>query len=159
MPGPQRYRKGASATAQAAKEIARSQYIHRAYEGGEHFGKVKPRRPLRDSIDASRGRREARISAKGLRTIAFGYNTIDLSFVEQIADISQTRAIGDIIYYARRKYMDGRMTIREILDAVEREIEEKGLDVLSPYLRGDYAMPRMLEVAAALNRLRSLRCR
>lgn len=142
-----------------AREIARSQYIHRSYEGGERFGSVKPRRPQAGSIDASRGRKDVKISAKGLHTIMFGYNTIDLSFVEQLADISQTRAIGDIIYYARRNYMDGRRSLAEVLSLVDRDIREKGLDILSSYLRGDYAMPRMLEVAAALNRLRTLKCK
>jgi len=45
-----------------------------------------------------------------------------------------------------------------VLALVERDLAAKGLDVISPYRRGDYAMPRMLEVAAALNRLRTLRC-
>ncbi|MCX6354678.1 MAG: ABC-ATPase domain-containing protein [Candidatus Aureabacteria bacterium] len=141
-----------------AKEIAKGRYSERSFEGGERFGAVKQRRPLAQSLDASRGRREARIAAKGLHTIAFGYQTIDLSHIEQIADISQTRAIGDILYYAREKYMDGKRTLAEILSLVEKDLEEKGMDILSPYLRGDYAMPRMLEVAAALNRLRTLQC-
>ena len=141
-----------------AKEIAKGKYSERSFEGGERFGEVKQRRPLAQSLDASRGRREVRIAAKGLHTIAFGYETIDLSHIEQIADISQTRAIGDILYYASEKYMDGKRTLREMLSLVQSDLEEKGMDILSPYLRGDYAMPRMLEVAAALNRLRTLQC-
>ncbi|RKY66280.1 MAG: ATPase, partial [Candidatus Latescibacterota bacterium] len=75
--------------------------------------------------------------------------------VEQLVDISQTRAIGDAIYYATR-YMDGRRTLREIVEAVLRDIEKKGLDVLSPRPVGDYAAFRGLELAAAINRLRTL---
>jgi predicted ABC-class ATPase len=142
-----------------AKEIAKSQYIHRAYEGGDEFGAIKPRHPLPGSLDASRGRKEVKISAKGLHSIMFGYQHIDLSFIEQLADISQTRAIGDIIHYARENYMDGKKSINEILSLLEKDLTDRGLDILSPYLRGDYALPRMLEVAAALNRLRTLRCK
>ncbi len=37
------------------------------------------------------------------------------------------------------------------------EVEEKGWDILSPFKRGDYARPRPFEVAAAVNRMRTLR--
>ncbi|MDP8246547.1 MAG: ABC-ATPase domain-containing protein [Candidatus Tritonobacter lacicola] len=144
-------------TAQA-KEIAESQYIHRTYEGGESFGRVTPRRPSPGSIDPSKGKKEARISAKGLHTIAFGHSFIYLQQVEQIVDISQTKAIGDAIYYCKRKYIDGKRTMSEIAEAVEKDFNEKGLDILSPHVRGDYAMPRRFEIAAALNRLRTLKC-
>jgi hypothetical protein len=38
-----------------------------------------------------------------------------------------------------------------------REIEEKGLDILLPYKVGNLALPRLYEVAAVINRMRSLR--
>lgn len=100
----------------------------------------------------------ANVSAKGRSTILFGAHAIDLSHVEGIADISQTRAIGAAILYLREKYLDGKKTLAEALALVERDLDEEGLDIRSPSRRGDYAMPRVLEVAAALNRLRTLRC-
>ena len=106
----------------------------------------------------SRGGRGPRIAARGLSAILFGEHAIDLSRVEQIVDAAQARAIGDAILYARERYLDGRATLAEALARVERDLAEKGMDVLSPHRRGDYAMPRMLEVAAALNRLRTLEC-
>ena len=83
---------------------------------------------------------------------------IDLSCVGGIADISQTRAIGDALVYLRERYLDGKRTLAEALALLKRDLDEKGMDILSPYRRGDYALPRMFEVAAALNRLRTLRC-
>jgi len=68
-------------------------------------------------------------------------------------------AIGQALYYAREKYMDGRRSVREILDAVERDIAEKGLEVIDVRPMGDYAYFRRFELAAALNRLRTLRVR
>lgn len=141
-----------------AREIARAHGIGRAREGGERFGEVRARRPLPASIDPSRGGRGPRIAARGLSAILFGEHAIDLSRVEQIVDAAQARAIGDAILYARERYLDGRATLAEALARVERDLAEKGMDVLSPHRRGDYAMPRMLEVAAALNRLRTLEC-
>ncbi len=44
-----------------------------------------------------------------------------------------------------------------LLDALDRELDEEGLDALTPYPVGHLARPRRLEVAAALNRLRGVR--
>ncbi len=52
--------------------------------------------------------------------------------------------------------MDGNRTLRQVLDAVMHDLEEKGLDILHPGLQGDYAMFRKLELAAAVNRMRTL---
>jgi hypothetical protein len=110
---------------------------------------------LARSFDPSKGRREVKISSKGLQSILFGTHAIDLGAVEQLVDISQTRAIGDAIYYAT-KYMDGKRTLAEIVNAVLKGRAEKGLDVLSHRPAGDYAEFRGLEFAAAINRLRTL---
>jgi predicted ABC-class ATPase len=140
-----------------AKEIARKYAAERRPEGGERFGSITPRIPLPDSLDPSKGRREVSLKARGLKTILFGREEIDLSAVEQLVDDSQVRAIAQALYYAREKYMDGRRTMKEILDAVMRDIDEQGLDVLDPRRMGDYARFRRFELAAALNRLRTLR--
>lgn len=141
-----------------AKAIAEKYKAERKPEGGEHFGGITHRIPLLHSFDPSKGRREVKISSKGLHSIAFGTHNIDLGAVEQLVDISQTRAIGDAIYYATR-YMDGRRTLREIVESVLRDIRTRGLDVLSPRPVGDYAIFRGLELAAAINRLRTLSVR
>ncbi|MEA1928153.1 MAG: ABC-ATPase domain-containing protein, partial [Candidatus Auribacterota bacterium] len=142
-----------------ARQIAESYSSRRSFEGGDHFGTVKPRRPLPDSFDPRKGKRnKAKISAKSINMISFGKYFIDLSQVEQLVDISQTRAIGDIINYALKKYINGERSLSEILDLVEEDLDKKGMDVISPYLKGNYARPRRYEIAAAINRLRTLKC-
>ncbi len=138
-----------------AKEIAEKYRAERRPEGGEEFGRITQRIPLSHSFDPSKGRREVKISSKGLHSIAFGTHNIDLGAIEQLVDISQTRAIGDAIYYATR-LMDGRRTLREIVDLLMQDIERNGLDALSSGPVGDYARFRALEFAAAVNRLRTL---
>ncbi|MBX6755355.1 MAG: ATPase, partial [Thermorudis peleae] len=74
-------------------------------------------------------------------------------------DPSQTRAIGDALVLAlQRGIIDGKRSMAEILDVLERVLDEEGLDALSPFRGhpGDYARPRRYELAAALNRLRTL---
>jgi hypothetical protein len=75
--------------------------------------------------------------------------------VEQIVDTSQTRAIGEAINFAV-KYMDGKKTLADIVDLVLKEVQEKGLEGLSAKPVGDFAAFRKLELAAAINRLRTL---
>ena len=101
------------------------------------------------------GKKEVKIQSSSTRSISFGRSTIELDSVEQLVDVSQTRAIGDTLNYARR-HMDGQRTLSEILDCVLQDLEEKGLDIISPYPVGHYALFRKLELAAALNRLRTL---
>ncbi|MFB0519664.1 MAG: ABC-ATPase domain-containing protein, partial [Acidobacteriota bacterium] len=92
-----------------ASAIAEKYKAERKREGGESFGLVNIERiPLRESINPSRGRREVKVGAKGMHTISFGRQTIDLGAVEQIVSTSQTRSIADIIVYARSRYMDNR---------------------------------------------------
>ncbi|MFW6115350.1 MAG: ABC-ATPase domain-containing protein [Thermodesulfobacteriota bacterium] len=140
---------------QEAHRIAERYKAGRTPEGGKHFGRITERVPLRRSFDPSKGRREVKISSKGLQSIAFGTHTIDLGAVEQLVDISQTRAIGDAIYYATT-FMDGSRPLKEIVDVVISAIEKRGLDVLNKRPVGDYAKFRGLELAAAINRLRTL---
>jgi predicted ABC-class ATPase len=141
-----------------AHTIAQKHRAGRSPEGGQYFGRVTERIPLAQSFDPSKGRREVKISSKGLQSIVFGTHTIDLGAVEQLVDISQTKAIGDAIYYAT-KYMDERRTLGQIVSAVLRATAEKGLDVLGHRPAGDYAAFRGMEFAGAINRLRTLSVR
>lgn len=141
-----------------AQEIAEKYKAERQQEGGEFFGRITCRIPLSGSFDPSKGRRDVKISAKGLKTILFGRHPIDLAAIEQLVDPSQTRALGDAIRYATR-FMDGKRTMAEVLEAVLRDVDTKGLDVLSSKSVGNYAEFRGLELAAAINRLRTLSVR
>ncbi|MBI3079695.1 MAG: ABC-ATPase domain-containing protein [Deltaproteobacteria bacterium] len=142
-----------------ARAVIRRYGSGREPEGGEAFGAVTPRAPLPEGFDPSRGRREARIDAKGLQTIVFGTTAIDLSCVEQLVAPSQTRAIGELIHYYAEHYADGRRPLREGLGQALRDLDARGFDVLGPGKRGDLARPRIFELAAAVNRLRTLQVR
>jgi predicted ABC-class ATPase len=142
-------------TAQA-KEIAKAYPTGRRNEGESSLGRITPRIPLAASLDPSKGRRDTSIKTYGLQTIAFGTHQIDLGAVEQLVDASQTRALAAALLYARENYMDGKRTLSEILDAVMEDIAAHGLDILNDRLVSDQAQFRCVELAAALNRLRSL---
>jgi len=109
------------------------------------------------SIDPSIGREDLVIHAEDEDFLQFGRSLVDLGAINQIADTDQARAIGFVLYYAKLRYMDEGYPIREILDLVDRDLSNEGLNALARDLRGDLARPRRYEVAAALNRLPAFR--
>ena len=139
-----------------AKEIAESNRTERNIEGGESFGAITPRIPLASSIDPSRGKKEVDVKVRDDDEVSFGDEDIDLAAVEQLVDKGQLRAIAAGIVYAKKQYLDGKRTLPEILDLVFADIDEKGLDVITPSPQHDLAYFRRFELAAALNRLRTL---
>ncbi len=138
-----------------AKEIASEHVAERTNEGGEHFGKVIRRVPHERSLDPRKGKKAAKITERGVNGIQFGQHHIDLGAVEQLVDASQTRALGEALLRAR-DYMDSERSLREVVDMVEQDIARYGLTCLCNRPSGDFAWFRKLELAAALNRLRTL---
>jgi predicted ABC-class ATPase len=145
-----------------AREIAERQPSGRAVETSRALTAPTPRIPLSRSFDPSRGRRDVKIDVKALDLILYGRERIDLRGVEQIVDMSQTQAIGHAIHLAAGRFMDGKATLSAVVDEVEALLDREGLDLLDPFHRrehhpGTYALPRKHEIAAAINRLRTVR--
>ncbi len=109
------------------------------------------------SLDPSSGRHDAVVGAEGIDRLRFGNYVVNLTAIAQLADTCQTETIGLILYYAKNRYLDEGRPIRELLDLIDRDLSTEGLECLTRDLRGDLARPRRYEIAAALNRLVSLR--
>lgn len=142
-----------------AREVARRHPTGRRVETTEPVGGFRRRCPIPSSFDASKGRREKKIKARGTDSISFGRWEVDLSCVEQVVEEGQTRLVGELLHYASRRAFDGRRTLREALRLIEAQLDEEGLDSVLSEIRGDCSRPRLFEVAAAVNRLRTLRVR
>ena len=140
-----------------AKAIALEYVTARNSEGGTNFGKITSRIPLKNSINPSWGKKDVKLKSRGTDQISFGIEDIDLSAVEQIIDSGQLKAIALAIVYAKNKYMDRQLTIPKILEIVDRDLTQDGLDIITNYPQGNLAQFRPLELASALNRLRSLK--
>jgi predicted ABC-class ATPase len=140
-----------------AREIAEKFPARRLPEGGENFGEIVSRQPQDESFAPGLGRREVKIEAKGPQTLQYGDHFIDLSYVEQLVETGQVRAIGRLIHRYESKHLKENGNLREGLEKAFMDLEEKGLDDLLPYKTGNLAKPRLLETAAAINRLRSLK--
>src|ERR687889_1382979 len=122
-------------------------------------GEVRPprgRRVRASSIDLRRGRREM-ARGRGRHTIELGSERVDLSYVEQLAEAGQTEAVARII---REWATAGEVRrVGELVREALASVSEKGLDSLGNYRGhpGEMSLPRAQEVAAATNRVRSLR--
>ncbi|MTI46351.1 MAG: ATPase [Firmicutes bacterium] len=141
-----------------AKNILAKSGTKRTFEGGPTFGSISNRVVLSNSFNAYKGKRE-KISARGLHTILYGKNKIDLLFLEQLVDPSQTRAIANMIKYISDNLADNSTILYTLINQLYEKIDKEGLDIISPYQGqhpGEFALPRKYELAAAINRLRTL---
>ena len=142
-----------------AKDIAR-RLPHGRREGTlPPMEKPPPRRLVTGSVDPSRGRRDVRVEARGPHDVRFGRESLDLRGVEQMVDGSQARAAALGVALAARSSAETERDLDGMMKRLEARIDEEGLDVLSPRpggRPGNLARPRRFEVAAVLNRLRSV---
>ena len=115
------------------------------------------RTPVPGSVDPTRGKRSTYVRVPDDRTLLLGRETIDLAAVEQLVHRGQTRAIGLALARMARSLRDGPASLPGILDAMDELIAREGLDALTNRRVGNLVAFRRFELAAALNRLRTLR--
>lgn len=139
-----------------AKAIAAEFRTERDREGGLSFGRLTPRIVQPDSIDPSKGRHSVKLRARDVDQLQIGTEAIDLSAVEQLVEPGQVRAIAAAIVYAQRYRMTTKTSLAEAIAAVMADIDQYGLDCLTEWPMGDLVGFRGLELAATINRLRTL---
>ncbi|MBB5173657.1 ABC-ATPase domain-containing protein [Texcoconibacillus texcoconensis] len=137
-----------------AKVIASEEKDHRNVESSS-FSSIEQNRSLpMHRFKKQLGNKE-KVDAKGLHHIRFGYSDINLSMVEQLIDSSQTQAIALILKKIAKTKKFSSMSLNDTLDELYERIGDHRLDDISPFRDqhpGDLALPRKLEVAAAINR-------
>ncbi|MGB9839542.1 ABC-ATPase domain-containing protein [Thermovenabulum sp.] len=142
-----------------ARKIAFQLKTDRKVERAEGPITVTPRVIMKEGLEL---RGKEKIKSRDVDTLQYGGEFIELDYVEQLVDKSQTSAVGEIIRYAVKKYVDGKRTLKEIVEMVFADIEKYGLEIISPFYGkhpGNLALPRPQEVAAGLNRYRGLKVR
>ena len=141
-----------------AKKIAEEFSTGRINEGGVRFGSVLSRKIEADGFSSRFRNKEPYLKTRGLDEIQFGQQCIDLSSVDQLVNESQLRGIVVAMDYARRHLIDGDRTISKICQLIHEKMrkDEEGFQILTPLPDGDLAYFRPYELAAAINRLRSL---
>ncbi len=142
-----------------AKSIAGEHPSHRKRE------KVPPlkfdgnRVPEPKGFDPRRGHRSEKVQTRETRSILFGRQEIDVSLVSQLTDYGQTKVIGDWMIRCSRGMADGDRSMQEICLELEQDAMAKPLSQTIPGSEGDRVFARRFELAATINRLRTLKIR
>lgn len=103
--------------------------------------------------------KEDRIKMKTLGMDGFSINreTVDLRYVEQLADSEQLTSLAYIVKHMKLHCFDGTRTLQEAVERLYEEIDARGFTAFcGTDLPGNLAMPRKQELYAALNRSREL---
>ncbi len=93
------------------------------------------------------------------RVLEYGNDQLDLTKLIALVDPDQVLALGYALLHAGRRFKDAWLSPSDLAGTLYEQIEKKGLESLfqsddSPVF---LACPRRLELAGAINRLRSLR--
>jgi predicted ABC-class ATPase len=141
------------ATAQAHE--VREKFPTRVLPKSGAASRPRGRRVRASSIDLRRGRRET-ARGRGPYTIELGRERVDLSDLEQLAEAGQTEAIARII----GEFASGNASreVQAVVNGALGSVLENGIDSLGNFRGhpGELSLPRVQEVAAAINRIRSL---
>lgn len=141
-----------------AKQIASQYPSMRKPENETSWpGDSGKRVPDSGSIDPRKGKKAVSIKTRATRAVVFGRHEIDVEQVSQLVDEGQLKAIGQAIEVFRRKLGKENAALKEVIHSICDEIDRNGLDVLDERKSGEYARFRPCELAAAVNRLRTLR--
>ena len=141
------------------KNIVLDNPTKRATMNTEDFGEVIHRQLQQSSLQTTMGKK-SKVQAKGLTKILMGRHEINFSQTEQLVDASQTRMIAEIILHLNKNELKKYKTIQRLVQKIEEQMNEKGLASFTAHPHqhpGDIARPRTFEIAAVLNRMRTLK--
>ena len=99
-----------------------------------------------------------KIRVHGWDSLSIDKSEIDLRYLEQVVDESQTAALGYIIQYILTKIADGRKTPDALAEEIAKKLDAEGILSITPknYSAGPSAMVRKQEILACLCRYRLL---
>lgn len=125
---------------------------------GERAGNpVFERKPRRNPGIVHKGR--IKIKTMGKDGVQLNHETVDLRYVEQLADYEQLTCLGYLLKYMEENMLDGKRTVREIVRELTENLEKDGFEAISggSYVTGNLALPRQQEIYACINRYRGLK--
>lgn len=103
-------------------------------------------------------RDRVKVKSRGRDGFSIDREEVDIRYLEQLADNEQTAALAQIVRFACEEIIDGKKEFREVLKELNERLEKGGLEILCGRMPCcGLAMPRIQEIAGALNRCRFLR--
>ncbi|KPV40562.1 isopentenyl-diphosphate delta-isomerase [Thiohalorhabdus denitrificans] len=136
-----------------AREIAATHVTGRREEHETDLEAPRVRALDTRSVDPTVKQGKRKVQGKGRDHLVFGREDVDLRAVEQVADTSQVRAVGQLL----AKLSDEGGTVADPPAWLRERLEGAEWHRLFDKPDGDLARPRVFEAMAALNRLRGAR--
>ena len=100
-----------------------------------------------------------KIRTTGTSELSLSRENVELRYLEQLKDQEQTAALAWALKFAQLKLLDGRKSLKQVGELLEKQLDKDGLESL--FERGDIssslARPRKQEILACINRYRKLR--
>ena len=140
-----------------AHAIAAQHPSDRISEASQPIGVSRPRILKLHPADLEWKGRPAKVKVHDLREIILGKETIDVSQVEQLVESGQLRAIAAAILSLHQQMPTSNSSLTSLIQEVMLTLAQTGLSPLSHFPEGGFVYFRRFELAAALNRWRSLR--
>lgn len=100
--------------------------------------------------------KELKLKIHSKDSFSIGKETVELRYIEQLADQEQTAALGELLKYAREHLIDNKKTIEQIVDLLEKKLDTEGLSGIcgGTYTPCGLARPRRQEIFSCFNRYR-----
>ena len=119
---------------------------------GPDFGRCPRTSP------AFRGSERVKCKVLGRDGVSLNRETIDLRYVEQLADAEQSAALGCCLLYAQKRLLDGKRNLRQVAEELEAVMDRQGLAELWEGGCAGMALarPRKQAILACFNRYRAL---
>lgn len=105
---------------------------------------------------AKDGRHEhMKIKAYGMESFSLDKENVNVHYLEQLADTEQTQMLAYMMRFALEYVIDGKKTVREIMQIIFDKWKREGFEVFCfSYVPCGLAKPRIQELYACLNRFR-----
>lgn len=100
-----------------------------------------------------------KIKTMGTSELLLAKESVELRYLEQLKDQEQTAALAWILKFAELRLMDGRKTLKQHGDFLEKQLDRDGLESLFEHgeVSSSLARPRKQEIMACINRYRKLK--
>ncbi len=103
--------------------------------------------------------RKVKVKGSGTDSISLNHESVEIRFVEQVVDNEQTNLLGALLRKLEEKYFNGNKPLAECINELYAGLASRGFETASGQgqIPGNYAMIRIQELWAMVNRYRGLK--
>ena len=102
--------------------------------------------------------RKVKVRGSGTDSVSLNHESVEIRFVEQVVDNEQTNLLGAMLRKLEERYFNGKKPLTECVNELYLGLTARGFEAASPQnqIPGNYAMVRIQELWAMVNRYRGL---